>query len=75
MKTLRRQTSLLLVLIIFSLSGYTQRDSLEIDSLKKVLISEKEDTNKVNTLFNLIRHWKSFNSCESGVSYFEKNIL
>ncbi len=54
MKTLFCQTSLLLVLTIFSLSGYTQSDSLKIDSLKKVLITEKEDTNKVNTLFKLI---------------------
>ena len=36
--------------IIFSLSVIAQSDSLKIDSLKKVLATEKEDTNKVNTL-------------------------
>ncbi len=45
--------SLLLILSAFSCKSYTQAsvaDSLKIDSLKKVLVTEKDDTNKVNTL-------------------------
>jgi hypothetical protein len=40
-------------LIIFSLSGITQNDSLKIDPLKKILVTEKEDTNKVNAFLQL----------------------
>jgi len=48
---------LLIFLSAFSLKVRSQAsdaDSFRIDSLKKVLVTEKEDTNKVNTLFNLI---------------------
>ena len=46
----------LLVLHVFSFKAYSQAsgtDSLKIDSLKSVLVTEKEDTNKVNTLNEL----------------------
>ena len=50
--------SLLFILSAFSFKAYSQAsvaDSLKIDSLKKVLLTEKEDTNKVNTLFHMVR--------------------
>ena len=53
MKNLLYILSFSLVLIIFSFEAYTQTnatDLLNIDSLKKVLQTEKEDTNKVNML-------------------------
>ena len=54
MKTLLYKFCLLIVFIVCSLVAIAQSDSLTIDSLKKVLLTEKEDTNKVNTL-NAIR--------------------
>jgi tetratricopeptide (TPR) repeat protein len=63
MKTLLFQSMLLVVLTIFSLSGYTQSGSLKIDSLKKILLTEKDDTNKVNTLINMIPvYYKEFDT-------------
>ena len=51
MKNLLCNTCLFLSFIIFSLTAYTQNNT--IDSLQKLLLSEKEDTNKVNTLNEL----------------------
>src|SRR4051794_9411463 len=52
------KTFLFLVLILYCFNSYAQSvlpDSLQFDSLKKVLQTEKEDTNKVNTL-NALSH-------------------
>src|SRR3954447_872799 len=56
MKLYSYKISLLLMLTAFSFKAYTQAsaaDSLKIDSLKKILVIQKEDTNKVNTLNEL----------------------
>jgi tetratricopeptide (TPR) repeat protein len=53
MKTLLSKTSLFIICIVCSLTVMAQNDPDKIDSLKKVLLTEKEDTNKVNTLLNL----------------------
>ena len=50
MKTLLYKACLFVIFIVCSFSVTAQSDSLKIDSLKKVLSAEKEDTNKVNTL-------------------------
>lgn len=50
MKTLLCKACLFIIFIVCSLTVAAQSDSLKIDSLKKVLQTEKEDTNKVNTL-------------------------
>ncbi|MBS1908607.1 MAG: tetratricopeptide repeat protein [Bacteroidetes bacterium] len=42
-----------ITLMLVVLSSFAQSDSLYIDSLRKVLITQKQDTNKVNTLLNL----------------------
>lgn len=52
-----RKQFLLVFLMLCSVVAYTQSDSLYIDSLKKVLLTEKEDTNKVNTLIVLGKHY------------------
>jgi two-component system, NtrC family, sensor kinase len=56
MKNLSYSPGLLLLTIALSLNAFSQNDvsdSLQIDSLKKILLHEKEDTNKVNTLNKL----------------------
>ena len=58
MKSILTKTYLFLVFILHSFTLYPQNgtaDSLEnaIDSLQKVLQTQKEDTNKVNTLIKL----------------------
>ena len=50
MKTLLYKAGLFIIFIVSSVDVHTQSDSLQIDSLKKVLLTEKEDTNKVFTL-------------------------
>ncbi len=53
MKTLTCKTCLFITFIVCSFEVTAQIDSLKIDSLKKVLLTEKEDTNKVKTLTSL----------------------
>ncbi len=53
MNRLLSKTFLLVVFVGCYCVATAQSDSLKIDSLKKVLLREKEDTNKVNTLSNL----------------------
>ena len=46
---------------LFCFNGYAQSDSLKIDSLQKVLLTQKEDTNRVNTLNDLsFVLWKAY---------------
>jgi two-component system, NtrC family, sensor kinase len=53
MKTLLIKFCLFNLFFIFCVDLYAQSDSLKIDSLKQVLQTQKEDTNKVNTLNDL----------------------
>jgi two-component system NtrC family sensor kinase len=53
MKTLLYKACLFIIFIVCSFTAFAQSDSLKIDSLKKVLAIEKEDTNKVITLNNM----------------------
>ncbi len=53
MKILLTKFCLFNLLLIFWVDMCAQSDSLKIDSLKKVLLTEKEDTNKANTLYAL----------------------
>ena len=53
MKTVICKACLFIIFIGCSLIVTAQIDSLKIDSLKKVLLTEKEDTNKVKTLNQL----------------------
>ena len=53
MKTLYCKISLFVFFVVFSFKSIAQSDSLYIDSLKKVLLTAKEDTNKVSTLISL----------------------
>lgn len=57
MKIFCCQTCLLIISLFFWFDGYTQSDSPKMDSLKKVLLTEKEDTNKVNTLLELGKYY------------------
>ena len=59
---------------VFSFSGYTQSDSLKIDSLKKVLVIEKEDTNKVNTLNELASQRVYFNT-DTAMNFFKSALI
>jgi len=53
MKKLLYNACMFIIFIVYSFIATAQGDSLKIDSLKKVLAMEKEDTNKVNTLNKL----------------------
>ncbi len=46
---------LLIFFMLYSFAVKAQSDSLKIDSLKKVLLTQQEDTNKVNTLIEVSR--------------------
>src|SRR5438067_7666376 len=48
---------LFFVFILYSLGAYTQNNNT-IDSLKKVFQTEKDDTNKVNTLIELAHEFR-----------------
>src|SRR5689334_750902 len=63
---------LLVILTMYSVHGYTQNnlsDSLLIDSLKKVLQAQGEDTKKVNTLIELSRNLVRNEQVESAFQY------
>jgi two-component system NtrC family sensor kinase len=53
MKTLLYKAWLFIIFIVYSFTASAQSDSLYIDSLKKVLQTQREDTNKVNTYFDV----------------------
>ncbi|MEO6455301.1 MAG: ATP-binding protein [Ginsengibacter sp.] len=50
MKTFFSKVYIVLLLVVFAANANAQKNSLYIDSLKKILLTEREDTNKVNTL-------------------------
>jgi tetratricopeptide (TPR) repeat protein len=63
---------LLAILMMYSVLGYTQnntRDSLRIDSLKKVLQTQEDDTNKVNTLIELSKNLARSEHGENAFQY------
>src|SRR4051812_23557285 len=55
MKTLLCKACLFIIFIVYAFTATAQNDSLKIDSLKKVLLNEKEDTIKVNLLNELTK--------------------
>ena len=50
---MKKKFIILSVLLVISSTAFAQSDSLYIDSLKKVLQTQREDTNKVNTYFEV----------------------
>ena len=75
MKTLCYQTCLVIVCLLFCFNGYAQGDSLTIDSLRKVLVTEKEDTNKVNTLNELCRNLLYANAYSEAIPVADEAIV
>ncbi len=73
MKTRFFKIGLLLVCVIFYFEVTAQNDSLYIDSLKKVLLTQKEDTNKVNTL-NKLSDSLSYQDTDSAFNYAIKGL-
>ncbi len=53
MKTHLYKASLVVLFVVFVMNLHAQSDSIKIDSLKKVLFTRKNDTNRVNTLLML----------------------
>src|SRR4051812_45828829 len=53
MKTLLYKAWLFIIFIVCSFTASAQSDSLYLDSLKRVLQTQKEDTNKVNNYFEV----------------------
>ena len=71
MKHLLFISFLFFALIVFSFTAYTQinlSDSLKIESLKKVLQTQKEDTNKVKTYAGLLWEYQ-WNAPDSALAY------
>jgi two-component system sensor histidine kinase UhpB len=63
--------TVLFLLLFFSGTAYTQASW--IDSLKKAVVTQKEDTNKIWTL-NSISYYYSFNAPDSGVMYAKEAL-
>jgi signal transduction histidine kinase len=63
--------SVCFILLIFSYTAYTQISGL--DSVKKVLQTEKEDTNKVNTLLGLAGYYAESHA-DTGVIYAQQAL-
>jgi signal transduction histidine kinase len=71
MNTLLSKTFLRFIFLLFSYSAYTQVSGL--DSVKKVLQTQKEDTNKLNTLFFLVGHYIESHA-DTGVTYSQQAL-
>ncbi len=74
MKTLLYKVYLLIIFIVCSLFAKAQSDSLQIDSLKKVLLTQKEDTNKVNTLNELSYELMRGNDVNTAIQNADKAL-
>src|SRR4051812_27170884 len=75
---MRFKTILFVIFVTYSIKASTQNnisDSLRIDSLKKVLQTQKEDTNKVNTLNELSRNLVKSEQSESAFQYANNALL
>src|SRR6185295_3135767 len=71
MNAVLSKTFLGFIFLFFSYSACTQIQW--IDSLKKVLQTEKEDTNKLNTLFFLVGHYIESHA-DTGVTYSQQAL-
>src|SRR3954452_21163412 len=77
MKFFIYKISLLFVYLMYASSAFTQpnlSDSVAIDSLKKVLLTEKEDTNKVNTLNELSYQLRSDKNTVTILKILKQNL-
>jgi hypothetical protein len=61
----------LICCLLACLKVIAQNNSLKIDSLKKVLLAEKPDTNKINTLIDLAHLYKGLASDTTLYYYFD----
>ncbi|MBA3665353.1 MAG: tetratricopeptide repeat protein [Bacteroidetes bacterium] len=66
--------SLLIVLVIFFLQFSLYGQQNKVDSLKNILRTAKEDTNKVNTLNKLGREMELSGDYEKGINYAKEAI-
>jgi signal transduction histidine kinase len=71
MKTSTSKTLLCFIFLLFSYAAFTQAPGL--DSVKKVLQTEKEDTNKLKTLFALIGYYAESHA-DTGVIYSQQAL-
>jgi two-component system NtrC family sensor kinase len=71
MKTEARYIILFSILLLYLFAAYTQTQW--VDSVKKVLSTQKEDTNKVTTLINLSGAYR-FSYPDSGLVYAQKAL-
>lgn len=73
MKTASLKISLLNLLTIFSFAAYAQNST--IDSLRQVLETQKEDSNKVNTLIGITKYLMVNKDYENALKYAENTLL
>ena len=73
MKTLISQVTLFVVCILYALNVAAQNKT--IDSLKQVLLIQKEDTSKVNTLLDIRRAFTQINDYTRGLQYANDALL
>ena len=66
---MKKKFALLVVAIFAMVHVFAQSDSIKIDSLKKVLLTQKEDTNKVNTLNDLSSKLLTSNDYKNSLLY------
>ena len=71
MRASARNIYICLFIFLCSISAYTQ--TAWIDSVKKVLSTQKEDTNKVNTLLNLSGAYR-FSYPDSSLKYAQQAL-
>src|SRR5439155_13403337 len=72
------KTFLLFVLILYSFTAYSQydfSDSLRIDSLEKVLLTQKDDTNKVNTLNEMSKKMDNTADYTNAINTVNKSVV
>lgn len=73
MHNLIRHIMRLSVILLSSFAAHTQSLS-DIDSLKKVLVTQKEDTNKVITLYTLSFHYDSGSYADTALIYSQQAL-
>lgn len=65
---------LVVISIIFCTDVIAQSDSFKIDSLKRVLKAQKQDTNKIKTLLELSEQFLSKNDSSYGIKYIKEAL-
>ena len=73
MKILLFKTCFVVLLVAGAFKSNGQSDSLRIDSLKKVLLTEEEDTKKVNTL-NMLSYLFRDSDYKAGLKYSDSAL-